>query len=539
MAGFSRTLRPDADRLAQLTSPRDDLVLEQPEPATGAAGSGADGDGDGAGGSRRTAVHRFTQVEGPFERYERRVEVLGDGEVRETVDFLLPRWTWRPLLHFAARSTLRRPPPAAGRMPWWAPAQRCDPRAAQVLGLCAALALVTGYVGTLLGRTMTFAADEFHLDNTAQGYVLAAARVGGVLALGLTALADRHGRRRILQLTLLLCIGSDALGALTPNEWGLALSQVANRGAWAAAAIVLGIIVAEEMPAGARAYAVSLLAMTGALGAGIALWILPVADLDERAWRILYLVPLLMLPLVIVGCRRLPESRRFERPHQALSMRGHLGRLALLAVSAFVLNLFIGPVTQFQGEFLREERSFSAAGVALFAVLTSTPGGIGIVVGGRLSDTIGRRKVGAVATALGTALTVLEFTVGGLGLWAAATLGTIIFAAHVPSTTVYGPELFPTSLRGRANGIVTLAAMSGSVVGLLAAGIMADAFGSFAPTMAILAIGPMIMALLILTRYPETARRELEDLNPDDLTPSAVPPPLVAGTSPGTSLKSE
>ncbi|HEY8546540.1 MAG TPA: MFS transporter, partial [Acidimicrobiales bacterium] len=415
----------------------------------------------------------------------------------------------------------------------------CDPRAAQVLGLCAALALVTGYVGTLLGRTMTFAADEFHLDNTAQGYVLAAARVGGVLALGLTALADRHGRRRILQLTLLLCIGSDALGALTPNEWGLALSQVANRGAWAAAAIVLGIIVAEEMPAGARAYAVSLLAMTGALGAGIALWILPVADLDERAWRILYLVPLLMLPLVIVGCRRLPESRRFERPHQALSMRGHLGRLALLAVSAFVLNLFIGPVTQFQGEFLREERSFSAAGVALFAVLTSTPGGIGIVVGGRLSDTIGRRKVGAVATALGTALTVLEFTVGGLGLWAAATLGTIIFAAHVPSTTVYGPELFPTSLRGRANGIVTLAAMSGSVVGLLAAGIMADAFGSFAPTMAILAIGPMIMALLILTRYPETARRELEDLNPDDLTPSAVPPPLVAGTSPGTSLKSE
>ncbi|HEY8544323.1 MAG TPA: hypothetical protein VIL36_04715, partial [Acidimicrobiales bacterium] len=70
MAGFSRTLRPDADRLAQLTSPRDDLVLEQPEPATGAAGSGAAGSGtasDGTDGSRATAVHRFTQVEGPFE----------------------------------------------------------------------------------------------------------------------------------------------------------------------------------------------------------------------------------------------------------------------------------------------------------------------------------------------------------------------------------------------------------------------------------------------------------------------------------------
>jgi MFS family permease len=523
MAGYTRTLDPSADERTALTRPRDDIVLESLDEA------------DGGG------VHRFTQEDGPFVRYERRVEPSGDGDgtVRETVDFELPTWTWRPLLNLGVRGSLRRPPPASGKMPWWAPPQRFDARSAQVLGLCAALAMVTGYVGTLLGRTMTFAADEFHLDNTGQGYVLAAARIGGLFALALTALADRRGRRRVLQLTLLICIGSDALGALTPNEWGLAASQIANRGAWAASAIVLGIIVAEEMPAGARAYAVSLLAMTGALGAGMALWVLPVADVDERAWRILYLVPLLMLPLVLVGCRRLPESRRFERPHQALSMRGHYGRLALLAGSAFLLNVFIGPVTQFQGEFLRDERGFSAAGVALFALLTSTPGGIGIVVGGRLADTIGRRRVGAVATAVGTALTVLEFTVGGLGLWAAATLGTIIFAAHVPSTTVYGPELFPTSLRGRANGIVTVMAMSGSVVGLLAAGVMSDAFGSFAPTMAILAIGPMIMAVLIITRYPETARRELEDLNPDDRAPAPVATsPLAAGTSPGTSVES-
>jgi hypothetical protein len=63
---------------------------------------------------------------------------------------------------------------------------------------------------------------------------------------------------------------------------------------------------------------------------------------------------------------------------------------------------------------------------------------------------------------------------------------------------------------------------------------MADAFDSFAPTMAILAAGPMIMAVLIITRYPETARRELEDLNPDDRPPGHVATSPLAGTvSPG------
>jgi hypothetical protein len=49
----------------------------------------------------------------------------------------------------------------------------------------------------------------------------------------------------------------------------------------------------------------------------------------------------------------------------------------------------------------------------------------------------------------------------------------------------------------------------------------------------------MIMAVLIITRYPETARRELEDLNPDDRAPAPVTAsPLAAGTSPGTSVES-
>jgi hypothetical protein len=37
--------------------------------------------------------------------------------------------------------------------------------------------------------------------------------------------------------------------------------------------------------------------------------------------------------------------------------------------------------------------------------------------------------------------------------------------------------------------------------------------------MAVMAAGPVIVAGLVLARYPETARLELEDINPEDRSP--------------------
>jgi MFS family permease len=154
--------------------------------------------------------------------------------------------------------------------------------------------------------------------------------------------------------------------------------------------------------------------------------------------------------------------------------------------------------------------------VSLFVMVVSTPGGIGIVAGGRLSDTVGRRTIGGLSVALGTGLIAASFALGGPSMWLMAALGSVVFAAHIPALAVYGPELFPTSLRGRANGVISITAMGGSVVGLLAAGALADAFDSYGPTMALMALGPLAMAILVLLRFPETARRELEDINPED-----------------------
>jgi MFS family permease len=152
----------------------------------------------------------------------------------------------------------------------------------------------------------------------------------------------------------------------------------------------------------------------------------------------------------------------------------------------------------------------------LLTLGAGTPGVIGIVAGGRLADVRGRRLVAAVSLTLGTLCNVAFYFAGGWGLWLWATLGAIIVDAQIPALGVYGPELFPTSLRGRANGVITITSLAGSAVGLAAAGALADHFGRIGPALALLALGPLLLAVLVVVAYPETAGRELEEINPED-----------------------
>jgi MFS family permease len=214
--------------------------------------------------------------------------------------------------------------------------------------------------------------------------------------------------------------------------------------------------------------------------------------------------------------RLIPESRRYERRHQNVAFAGHYWRLLLLASTSFLFNVFMAPQSQFRNEFLRDERGMSAASVSLFILVTSTLSGVGIIVGGRLADTRGRRVVGAIGVVVATLFIVLSFGVDGAAMWVSATVSGIFAAALVPTIGVYGPELFPTSLRGRANGIISTIAMGGSVVGLAAAGYLEEGLGSFVRALGVLAVAPLAMAAIIVAWFPETARRELEELNPED-----------------------
>ena len=465
---------------------------------------------------------RYELAHGPLTAYRRSVTLErlpgGRSHVTQTVEYELaiPYFGW--LFALGVRRVLGRLGDSTGPEPWWAPPDRLDARAANVLGVLAAASLVAGYLGTLISQTITFAAREFGSSEADEGVALATVRFSVLLALVLVASADRRGRRRLVLVSAAAGILVAATGALAPSLPWLAASQIGARSFSIALAVLIGIMAAEEMPAGARAYAASVLALAAALGAGACVAALPLADLAEPAWRAVYVVPLLGLPLVRGIARHLRESRRFEVPHAATPMAGHGPRFWLLGASFFLVALFTSPASQFLNEFLRTERDWSATRIAIFTLATNTPGGIGVVVGGRLAER-GRRVVGAVALVGGTAATVVMFLSHGWPLWAWSIVGAVVGAATIPALGVYGPELFPTSLRGRANGGITFLGVLGSSAGLLAAGFLADRVGGLGHAIPLLAVGPAVVAVLVLTLYPETAHLELEDINPEDRPP--------------------
>src|SRR5699024_6123354 len=123
------------------------------------------------------------------------------------------------------------------------------------------------------------------------------------------------------------------------------------------------------------------------------------------------------------------------------------------------------------------ERGFSAARISLFTILTSTPAGIALVAGGRLADTRGRRAVVAVGVAGGALVAAWGFTTQGWPMWAANLAGTMLGALAVPAMGAYGPELFPTAARAKANGVLQVVSVAGSALGLVVAGVAKDRSG--------------------------------------------------------------
>ena len=100
-------------------------------------------------------------------------------------------------------------------------------------------------------------------------------------------------------------------------------------------------------------------------------------------------------------------------------------------------------------------------------------------------------------------------------MWVWQFAGIVIGAGTIPALGVYGPELFGTRTRGRANGFVSIAGVLGSTLGLLVASHLADRVG-LGKALAVLSIGPLLVAGLVMLVYPETAHLELEQINPGD-----------------------
>jgi hypothetical protein len=63
---------------------------------------------------------------------------------------------------------------------------------------------------------------------------------------------------------------------------------------------------------------------------------------------------------------------------------------------------------------------------------------------------------------------------------------------------------------------LTASALIGGSIGLIITGRAVDRGWSYGSILGVLALGSIVVTVLVLTQYPETAHRELEDINPQD-----------------------
>ena len=481
--------------------PRADLLEETP----GAPIMHADG----------SEVAVFAQAFGPFRSYRREVRRV-DEVVTETITYQLvvPWFTW--LFAVPVRRAVAHPS-ADQQGHWWAPPDRLSERQVSLLGLLAVATMIATFANTLFTQTSTFAADSFGVGSRALGAAGAVVRLGVVFSLPFAVLADRVGRRHAIVLLAWITPIASALGAITPNFGLLVASQTIARPLGIALAFIAGVAATEEMPRNSRAYALSVLAMAAGFGAGVAVMALKFCDFGSNGWRAVYVLSLVWLPVAVSLTRHLRETRRFETQH---TVAPPLPRSRLLITCAVAMwsNLFIAASSYFQNNYLDKVRHYSGGGIALFTMLTVTPASIGLIVGGRMADLVGRRRLIAICTPTSTALLVMGFSVGGPLMWASALCGGLLAGMAYPALQVYRTELFPTGNRGMANAITTTVALFSGSIGILLVGLLRSLDWSYGSVMALLAVGQMIAVLIAWHFYPETAHLELEEINPDDPT---------------------
>ena len=389
----------------------------------------------------------------------------------------------------------------------------------RVLWLLALASIPFAFVNTLFTQTVSFAADDFGRTDSAIGFGAAIVRWGVIIVPPVALFADRIGRRTVLVIAAWAAPLVAASGAFAPNYEWLVVSQALARPFALVINVMILVILTEEMSRETRAQSVGLVAMASSLGAGVAVAALPLADTSDAGWRWVYVLSLLWLPVAFVLQRQLHETKRFVTAQTITEdvavARVSRSRLMTQIVAAFLISMFIASASVYFVNYLRDEHNYDALMVSIFTIVTAMPAGLGLIIGGRVADQRGRRLVGAFSLAIGTLLVVVAFSTAGPTMWISQIIGGFFLGISYPALGVYRGEMFPTAHRSAGAATVTACGLIGGSLGLIAAGQLLARGWSYGEVMAALALAPLLVMVIVLTKFPETVHRELEDITPD------------------------
>jgi len=399
-----------------------------------------------------------------------------------------------------------------------------SPRQWRVFAISTTAGFFDNYDSALLSLALRQIQRGLGIAEAHLGATLSLIRLGYLASLALSPLADIFGRRQLLLYTIVGYTIFTGMSAIAPHTGSFVATQFVARAFSGAEATVSLVILAEEVDAAVRGWA---LGMQGALsisGYGLAAFVFAMIGIIPFGWRGLYALALLPLTLIIPLRRILPESRRFEQMHHAQIMRpsvlaplrallgSYPTRLLSIFAVVFVGSMAGGAVGFFVPKYLQEVHRWSPARVSSLYIFGGALGIIGNIVAGRFSDRFGRRVTGPLFIAIEAVLAYELYTIrtgAVVILW----IGWLFCdQAGVTVTNAYSAELFPTSFRSAAAGALYVARYGGGALGLFAEGMLYGVIRSHWGAIRILTLFWLFTAASMYLLFPETARRELEEI---------------------------
>jgi MFS family permease len=344
---------------------------------------------------------------------------------------------------------------------------------------------------------------------------------GGWLA---GALADRYGRVRVLQVTILWYAFFTFLCGFAQDFTQLfvfrALQGLGFGGEWAAGAVLMGEVIRDKY----RGRAVGLVQTGWSIGWGAAalLYTLLIATLpEEYAWRTLFWIGLAPAALVF-WIRRFVEEPDLNRRAAAPTSIWHIfaalkppylsttWRVSMMVAGAqggsYALTIWLPT-------YLKTVRHISSVGTGSYLMVLILGAFFGFLSGAYLADGIGRKPT-FMLSAIGSVVLTLVYLFAPISNDWILPVG---FLLGYVSLTMFSPmgsfmtELYPTAVRGVGQGFCYnagrgIGALFPALVGFLSLRL------GLGPAIAIFSVGAyglMIVALLLL---PETRGRSLLSL---------------------------
>ena len=363
---------------------------------------------------------------------------------------------------------------------------------------------------------------EFGIDDRLSGVLLAlplgASAIGGVL---FGRLADRIGRTRALNASILVYAVATAGCGLATNVWQLAVARLVlglgMGGEWATGAA----LVAETWPAEHRGKAMGLMQSAWAVGYALAAAVNALV-LPQFGWRAVFLVGVLPALVVLWIRRDVKESEIWLRQRE----KGGTGSLRVLwqkdlrrngllatAMNACAMFGYWGLFTWIPAYLAlpvaEGGRGLDLMKTTVWLVIMGVGKWFGYALFGFFADAVGRRR-SYVAYLLIAAALVPLFGMAETPFWLlvlgpfVAFFGTGFFSGF----SAIASELFPTEVRATAMGLSYnlgrgLSAAAPAIVGLLA-----SRFG-LGSAFFLQAAAFFAAALLALT-LPETKGKQLD-----------------------------